>query len=156
MLSIVINNFYFSIDQDDPQKELKDDPPVNFIKVISLLAFTDLAFSVDSVTAAVAISDQLLLVITGALVGVVALRFTADYFIRWLENYTNLENAGYLAVALVAIKLSITLNLLINLALFCPLLVAISSLNCSATSFKFKSSSSCFNATAPMPTIGSF
>ena len=80
-------------------------PPLNFLKIIALLAFTDLAFSVDSVTAAVAISDQLLLVITGTIVGIIALRFTADYFIRWLEIYTNLENAGYLAVGLVAIKL---------------------------------------------------
>ena len=105
LLSIVINKFFFSAHQEDIQKKSKVDPPINFIRMTALLAFTDLAFSVDSVTAAVAISDQLLLVITGAIVGVIALRFTADYFIRWLEIYTNLENAGYLAVGLVAIKL---------------------------------------------------
>ncbi len=105
LLSIVINKFYFTSHQEDLHKKSKLDPPLNFINIIVLLAFTDLAFSVDSVTAAVAISDQLLLVITGAIVGVIALRFTADYFIRWLEIYTNLENAGYLAVGLVAIKL---------------------------------------------------
>lgn len=105
LLSIVFNKFIFHSDQEDIQTKSKDDSPLDFLKIIALLAFTDLAFSVDSVTAAVAISDQLLLVITGTIVGIIALRFTADYFIRWLEIYTNLENAGYLAVGLVAIKL---------------------------------------------------
>ena len=82
---------------------------ISFIRTIVALALTDLAFSVDSVAAAVAISDQLILVITGAFIGVVALRFTSGLFIRWLDVYTRLETAGYLAVALVGIKLIFTL-----------------------------------------------
>ena len=78
-------------------------------KVICLLAITDLAFSIDSITAAVAISDQFLLVITGAIIGVIALRFTSGLFIKWLELYTNLEKAGYIAVGLIGIKLIIQL-----------------------------------------------
>ena len=74
---------------------------ISFIRTIVALALTDLAFSVDSVAAAVAISDQIILVITGAFIGVVALRFTSGLFIRWLKVYTRLETAGYLAVALV-------------------------------------------------------
>jgi len=70
-----------------------------------LLAITDLAFSIDSITAAVAISDQFLLVITGAIIGVIALRFTSGLFIKWLEIYLNLEKAGYVAVALIGFKL---------------------------------------------------
>ena len=81
----------------------------SFPRTIVALALTDLAFSIDSVAAAVAISDQLILVITGALIGVVALRFTSGLFIRWLDIYTRLETAGYLAVALVGIKLIFSL-----------------------------------------------
>tara|TARA_Y100001968_G_scaffold308972_1_gene328338 strand:+ start:324 stop:1034 length:711 start_codon:yes stop_codon:yes gene_type:complete len=83
----------------------------SIIKIILLLALTDLAFSIDSITAAVAISDQFLLVITGALIGVIALRFTSELFIRWLEIYNNLEKAGYIAVALIGLKLIIQLIL---------------------------------------------
>ena len=72
-----------------------------------LLAFTDLAFSIDSVAAAVAVSDQVLLIGTGAIVGIVALRFTSGLFIRWLDLYPRLETAGYLAVAFVALRLII-------------------------------------------------
>ena len=84
---------------------------ISIIKIILLLAVTDLAFSIDSITAAVSISDQLLLVITGASIGVIALRFTSSLFIRWLEIYTRLELAGYIAIGLVGLKLIVTLLL---------------------------------------------
>ena len=41
--------------------------------------------------------------------GVVALRLTSGLFIRWLEVYTRLEAAGYLAVGLVGIRLLLRL-----------------------------------------------
>jgi len=75
------------------------------------LSVTDLAFSIDSITAAVAISDQFLLVITGAIIGVIALRFTSGLFIKWLEIYINLEKAGYIAVAIIGFKLILQLIL---------------------------------------------
>ena len=90
--------------------DLNNDKSYNsLLKVIFLLSITDLAFSIDSITAAVAISDQFLLVITGAIIGVIALRFTSGLFIKWLEKYVNLEKAGYIAVAIIGIKLIIQL-----------------------------------------------
>lgn len=80
-----------------------------FLRTVVALAFTDLAFSIDSVAAAVAISDQLILVVTGALIGVIALRFTSGLFVRWLEIFSRLESAGYLAVGFVGVKLLATL-----------------------------------------------
>ena len=77
----------------------------SLFKVIILLSVTDLAFSIDSITAAVAISDQFLLVITGAIIGVIALRFTSGLFMKWLEIYSYLEKAGYIAVGIIGIKL---------------------------------------------------
>ena len=84
---------------------------ISIVNVILLLSVTDLAFSIDSITAAVAISDQFLLVITGAIIGVIALRFTSGLFIKWLEIYTNLEKAGYIAVGFIGIKLILQLIL---------------------------------------------
>ena len=76
-----------------------------FLNTVLLLAFTDLAFSIDSVAAAVAISDQIVLISAGAFIGIVALRFTSALFIRWLDLYPRLETAGFLAVAFVALRL---------------------------------------------------
>ncbi|NEO86240.1 MAG: DUF475 domain-containing protein [Spirulina sp. SIO3F2] len=76
-------------------------------QAIPILAFTDLAFSLDSVTTAIAVADQTWLIVVGGTIGVVALRFLAGVFLGWLQEYPRLEEAGYLAVALVGIRLLI-------------------------------------------------
>ncbi len=76
-------------------------------QVIPVIAFTDLAFSLDSVTTAIAVSQETWLVITGTTIGVVMLRFMAGLFIRWLDEYVYLEDAGYVTVALVGLRLLI-------------------------------------------------
>ena len=109
LISLSISKFISLNKQTIKDKEVNYQPKISLIKVIFLLSLTDLAFSIDSITAAVAISDQFLLVITGAVIGVVALRFTSGLFIKWLEIYVNLEKAGYIAVALIGVKLIIQL-----------------------------------------------
>ncbi len=74
-------------------------------QAIPIIAFTDLAFSLDSVTTAIAVSQETWLVLTGATVGIVALRYMAGLFIRWLDEYENLEDAGYITVAFVGLRL---------------------------------------------------
>lgn len=66
---------------------------------------TDLAFSLDSVTTAIAISQELWLIILGGTIGIVLLRFLSGLFIQWLEEFLHLETAGYIAVALVGTRL---------------------------------------------------
>jgi YkoY family integral membrane protein len=113
LISLSISKF-LSLNNNDSDKNLNEDSEksnISLFKVILLLSVTDLAFSIDSITAAVAISDQFLLVITGAIIGVIALRFTSGLFIKWLEIYINLEKAGYIAVGLIGLKLIIQLVL---------------------------------------------
>jgi YkoY family integral membrane protein len=74
-------------------------------QAIPMIAVTDLAFSLDSVTTAIAVSKDTRLVLTGGLIGVVALRFMAGLFIRWLTEFEHLEDAGYVTVAFVGIRL---------------------------------------------------
>ena len=81
----------------------------SLLAVVGTLTLTDLAFSLDSVAAAVAVSDNLLLVMAGGGIGVVALRLTSALFIRWLSVFRHLETAGYLAVGLVGVRLLIRL-----------------------------------------------
>jgi YkoY family integral membrane protein len=74
-------------------------------QAIPLIGLTDLAFSLDSVTTAIAVSDKIWLVLAGGLIGVVALRFMAGLFIHWLEEFEHLEDAGFVTVALVGLRL---------------------------------------------------
>tara|TARA_Y100001970_G_scaffold294269_1_gene449512 strand:- start:9237 stop:9953 length:717 start_codon:yes stop_codon:yes gene_type:complete len=107
LIYLFITKFLSSLSENRPNKDKINSSlsPYLFIKVVVLLALTDLAFSIDSITAAVAISDQYLLVITGAIIGVIALRFTSGIFLKLLSLFSNLEMAGYIAILLIGIKL---------------------------------------------------
>lgn len=74
-------------------------------QAIPMIGFTDLAFSLDSVTTAIAVSDQIWLIIAGGTIGVIALRFLAQLFITWIEEYTHLQDAGFITVGFVGFKL---------------------------------------------------
>ena len=95
---------YFTADKgEDGEKQRPQ--YTSLWQVIPIIAVTDLAFSLDSVATAIAVSTDTWLVITGATIGIILLRFMADLFIRWLDEYTHLEDAGYVAVGLVGVKL---------------------------------------------------
>lgn len=94
---------YFTSDESDGHNHgPKFD---SLLQAIPVIALTDLAFSLDSVTTAIAVSQETWLVLTGATIGIIALRFMAGLFIRWLDEYTHLADAGYITVALVGLRL---------------------------------------------------
>lgn len=98
---------YFTSDEDETNGEHHHHGPrfQSLWQAIPVIALTDLAFSLDSVTTAIALSDEIWLVLMAGLVGVISLRLMAGLFIRWLDEYTHLEDAGYLTVALVGVRL---------------------------------------------------
>ncbi|MCY7273064.1 MAG: DUF475 domain-containing protein [Phormidesmis sp. CAN_BIN44] len=95
---------YFSSDSDDGD-EHRGPRFTSLWQAIPVLALTDLAFSLDSVTTAIAVSQETWLILIGATIGIIALRFMAGLFIRWLDEFTHLEDAGYITVALVGLRL---------------------------------------------------
>ncbi|MEM6426107.1 MAG: hypothetical protein AAF728_13250 [Cyanobacteria bacterium P01_D01_bin.128] len=74
-------------------------------QAVPMIAVTDLAFSLDSVTTAIALSREIWLVLLGGMIGVITLRFMAGLFIRWLDEYVHLEDAGFVTVGLVGLRL---------------------------------------------------
>lgn len=74
-------------------------------QAVPTIALTDLAFSLDSVTTAIALSKDVFIVLLGGTIGIIALRFMAGLFIKWLEIYVHLEDAGFVTVAFVGIRL---------------------------------------------------
>ncbi len=86
LLWLVFNYFTSSGDEDsDAPNSLGYS---SLWQVIPLIAVTDLAFSLDSVTTAIAIADEIWLILLGGTIGVITLRFLAQLFIRWLNEYT--------------------------------------------------------------------
>ena len=69
-----------------------------------MIELTDLAFAVDSILAAVALTSNYWVIVIGGLIGVVVIRFAAQGVIKLLERYPKLETIAYVLIAVVAIK----------------------------------------------------
>ena len=76
-----------------------------FWATIASITLADLAFSLDSATTALALSDNLFVILAACGTGVVALRFLAGWFVELIEIFTHLEAAGYIAVGFVGVQL---------------------------------------------------
>lgn len=96
--------------QEQFQEPLDDDgaivtSPTSGLRLLAVIACTDLAFSIDSVSAAVAVCDNIVLVLIGGALGVAMLRFLAGWVIVWMERYVDLANAAYLTVLAVGLRM---------------------------------------------------
>lgn len=103
LLWLVFNYFYAS--EEEGEAEAKSLGFKSVWQVIPTIAITDLAFSLDSVTSAIAITEDTWLIVAGGTIGIVILRFLAGLFIRWLQEYTYLEDAGFITVGFVGLRL---------------------------------------------------
>ena len=102
LLWLVFNYFFLEDDEDKQHHSLGFK---SIWQVIPTIAITDLAFSLDSVTSAIAITEETWLIVVGGTIGIVILRFLAGLFIRWLQEYTYLEDAGFITVGFVGLRL---------------------------------------------------
>jgi YkoY family integral membrane protein len=80
-----------------------------FWATVALVELMDLAFSIDNVFAAVAFSENLLLVWIGVFIGILAMRFVAQGFVKLMERYSFLDTAAFLVIAVLGIKLMLSL-----------------------------------------------
>jgi YkoY family integral membrane protein len=105
LLWLVFN--YFTSGNNEDENHQRSLHFSSLWKAIPMIAVTDLAFSLDSVTTAIAVADDIWLIIAGGTIGVITLRFLAGLFIRWIEEYTYLEDAGFVTVGFVGLRLLI-------------------------------------------------
>lgn len=97
--------FRYFTSQEDDQGHERNLEFHSLWQAIPMIAVTDLAFSLDSVTTAIAVADDIWLIVIGGTIGVITLRFLAGLFIRWLEEFTHLEDAGFVTVGFVGVRL---------------------------------------------------
>ena len=72
----------------------------------------DIVFSVDSVLASLAISPNPVIVLIGGLIGILAMRGIAEIIMRLMEIVPELETTAYGLIALIAIKLFLTIPMI--------------------------------------------
>lgn len=77
-----------------------------FWSTVILVEIMDLAFSIDNVFAAVAFTKNIWLICIGVFIGILAMRFVAQWFVRLMEKYPFLANAAFLVIAILGLKLT--------------------------------------------------
>lgn len=95
---------YFTSSEDD-KGHSRNLEFASLWQAIPMIAVTDLAFSLDSVTTAIAVAEDIWLIVIGGTIGVITLRFLAGLFIRWLDEFSHLEDAGFVTVGFVGVQL---------------------------------------------------
>lgn len=80
-----------------------------FWSTVIMVETMDLAFSIDNVIAANAYTPNIILIWVGVFIGILAMRFVAQAFVKLLEKYPFLETAAYIVIALLGFKLTSSL-----------------------------------------------
>ena len=80
-------------------------PGAGFWKTVATVEFTDIAFAMDSIMVAVALTSELWVIYTGAAIGIVAIRMLASMIVRLLYRYPQIENVAYILVGWIGVKL---------------------------------------------------
>lgn len=76
-----------------------------FWATVALVELMDMAFSIDNVFAAVAFTPNIILVCIGVFIGILAMRFIAQWFVKMMAKYSFLETAAFIVIAVLGIKL---------------------------------------------------
>jgi len=88
-----------------PGESAKPVKPHSFWTTVILVELTDIVFSIDSITTAVAMSSKISVIIIGGIAGILAMRFVAMVFIKLLEKYPRLDDIAYQLIFFIGIKL---------------------------------------------------
>ena len=81
----------------------------NFWATVALVEIMDLAFSIDNVFAAVAFTDHIWLIYIGVFIGILAMRFVAQAFVKLMEKFTFLETVAFIVIGVLGLKLTSSL-----------------------------------------------
>lgn len=102
LLWLAAKYFFFKVDDESPHGPKAEG--AGFWKTVLVIELTDIAFAVDSILAAVALTDKFALIFIGGMIGVIAMRYAATVFIKVLNRFPGFETTAYLLVAVIGFK----------------------------------------------------
>lgn len=76
-----------------------------FWAMVVAIELADIAFALDQVLVAVAMTDKILLIVVASMVAILFLRLSASYMTRLMDWFPALEKLAYVAVGFVGLKL---------------------------------------------------
>lgn len=80
-----------------------------FWRTVISIESMDIVFSIDSVLAALAISDNPVVVLIGGMIGILCMRGVAEIIIKLMDIIPELQPMAYVLIAIIALKLLLAL-----------------------------------------------
>ena len=76
-----------------------------FWRTVAAVEMMDIAFSIDSVLAALGVSDQIWVLYLGGIFGVMMMRGVAQVFLTLIDRYPELEATSYIIICIIGTKM---------------------------------------------------
>lgn len=110
LLWLVILHFISKSTDEDEVREFKKSGLMvrlfgTFWATVISVEIMDIAFSVDSILAAFAISDQVWVLLLGGVLGIIMMRTIAGVFLALIERIPELETTAFILIAIIALKM---------------------------------------------------
>lgn len=72
---------------------------------VLLVEIMDMAFSIDNIFASVAMTSNITLILIGVFIGIVSMRYVAQWFTVLIGKHPSLETSAFVVIALLGLKL---------------------------------------------------
>ncbi|OWA33376.1 hypothetical protein B9G55_22140 [Saccharibacillus sp. O16] len=117
LLWIAIKHFWdkFRASGDDDGEENEEESGLQkllaktglslFVRTIITVEMMDIAFSIDSILAAFAISPNPWILIAGGLLGILMMRLVATVILKLMDKIPELENAAFVLIFIIGLKM---------------------------------------------------
>lgn len=109
-LAWICISFFLKKGEEDEAKEFKKDSLLvrmfgTFWATVFMVEMMDIAFSVDSILAAFAISDEVWVLLIGGMLGILMMRTIAGVFVTLIEKIPELETTAFILIGIIALKM---------------------------------------------------
>lgn len=108
LLWLMIKYFWDKSKENNGEEEVVE-TNYGFWRTILAVEMMDIAFSLDSILAALGISNKVWVLWLGAIFGILMMRGVAQIFVALIEKYPELETAAYLLIGFIGIKMGLTI-----------------------------------------------
>jgi YkoY family integral membrane protein len=105
LLYLTYDFFKEKADDDGVREKIKGK---TFWMTVLSVEILDMSLSIDNVFAAVALSNNIYLILTGIFIGILAMRFIAGWFVKLIAKHPYMESAAFVIIALLGLKLIVS------------------------------------------------
>lgn len=103
-------SFFLKKQEEDEAKEFKKDTWLvrvfgTFWATVVMVELMDIAFSVDSILAAFAVSSEVWVLLIGGMLGILMMRTIAGVFVTLIDKIPELETTAFVLIGIIAIKM---------------------------------------------------